>query len=139
MELKLIEAVEIHNGGFDIADDVFDSGVYFDCNIVPVKDEDAYEKVMRWIGENVEVVKFQTEGFTICKITDFIIKNRAVFDEFFNQVHIEEYQPRNFKELTDDDEEFYDIYITPFEGLIVGSYSDRDYELLLTIIEKYSK
>ena len=139
--MKLLDCIKAHQGGFDIGDYTFDSGIYFECDsneTLPIN-ADSYDYCMRWLAENIEVYRFEPEWFTICHITEFIIENRQVFDELLNKIHVAQWQPKNYKQYTEEDEEFYDMYIEPLEGLISGNYSDHDYDAWTEIIKKYKK
>lgn len=135
----LLDAIKFVGDGFDIGDDIFDWGNYFEC-YSDIKDcKDAYDKVQYVLAKNIEFVKYQKDWYSTCKITQFIEKYIDMFNDFLNEVWREEYQPRYFeKQYTSDDEEFYDIYLeSMFSGLINGNYSESDYELLLKLMYKY--
>lgn len=125
--MKLIELLRVMDDGFDVADDLFDMGVYFyasdNCG-------DYYDRVMLFFAQNIEVVKFQKDWYTICKIAEFIEANREAFDNFMNEVYNDAWQPQNRPKYTIDDEEWYDLYIDCFLNLVNGNFSESDYELL---------
>ena len=133
----LKEALEFVGDGFDIADDIFDWGNYFGYN---EKSNDCYDKVLDFMAEHIEFVKYQKEWYSICKITDFIVKYQKQFDKFLNEVYKKEYTPKYLCEkydiprISEDDELFYDIYFEMFSSLINGNFSDNNYELLYKIL-----
>lgn len=137
--MKLVECVAKHNGGFDISDRTWDWGEYFDCADKLKNCGDYYDKVQWVLGKEIEVDKFDTTWFTVCDISGFIMKNIDVFNEFLNDVNREEWQPQNWeKQPEQDDEEFYELYIEGmFQDLLAGGYSEKSYEKLYRIMEKY--
>ena len=135
----LKEVLEFLDEGLDIADDIFDWGNYFEYNL---ELSDYYDKVLDFMANEIEFVKYHKGWYSICKITDFIQKYQDKFDEFLNDVYQEEYTPRYFCEndgiekIDVDDELFYDIYIEMFGSLINGGFSEKDYKKLYTILTR---
>jgi len=135
-EITLYEAIHHYGKDQDIADTIFDFAVYFSCakSWEKCRDDD-YEKCMLLFALNIKVESIN-QDYTICKITDFIEEHRKEFDDFFNEVHKEQWQPRNMKAISCDDEEYYDFYIMCFESLVAGNYGEKDYTRLYEILTK---
>ena len=133
--------VTICDGGFDIGDVVWDFGTYFECEQAPSKEMDGYDKLMYIFGANIELVKYQKDWYSTCRIDAFIRANLKVFDKFLNEVMQEDYTPKGFakkwgREQLLNSEDFFDIYITPFEHLINGNFSTDDYDRFVQIIKE---
>lgn len=133
----LKEALELLDDGFDIADDIFDWGNYFGYDL---ESDDYYDKLLDFMADHIEFVKYQKDWYSICKITDFIVKYQDKFDKFLNEVYLEEYTPKylckkyNMPKISEDDELFYDVYFDMFANLLNGNFSDEEYEKLYKIL-----
>lgn len=134
-EITLYEAIHHYGNDKDIADTIFDYAVYFTCEKDFKNCNDDYDKCMLLFALNIKVESIN-EDYTICKITDFIEEHRKEFDDFFNQVHKEEWQPRNMEKISVNDEEYYDFYIKCFDYLVIGNYGKKDYTKLCKILTK---
>lgn len=123
----------------DIADNIFDWVNCFEVAELETSAnknniDDDCNNVLLWFADNIETTSNDSD-YIHCNITEFIEENRAIFDEFLNQVYREEYQPQNIDKIESDSEEFYDYYLEDvFGGLINGTFSDSDYSLLWRII-----
>lgn len=123
----------------DIADNIFDWVNCFEVAELETSAnknniDDDYNNVLLWFADNIETTSNNSD-YINCNITEFIEGNRAVFDEFLNEVYKEEYQPQNMEKIESDSEEFYDYYLEGvFGGLINGTFSDEDYSILWRII-----
>lgn len=133
--LWLYEVVKAGGKSRDIADTIFDWAVYFDCPDKWEDCDDYYDKVMLLFALNIEV-ESTNDSYIICKVTDFIERYRQQFDEFFNRVHKDEWQPRNMDFIEEESEEFYDFYLSCFESLVSGGYSIDDYKVLYNCLVK---
>lgn len=133
--ITLYEVIKYSNHDRDLGDTIFDWVVFFDCPIVDdIKDcKDGYDKAMLILALNIEV-ESTNDNYIIAKVSDFINKYRKPIDKFFNEVHKEEYQPRNMEHIEAESEEFYDFYMTCFESFISGGYSQEDYERFCEIM-----
>lgn len=117
--------------GFDICDQTFDWGNYFGLDF-ELKEKDIYEMVMEYFARNIEMVNYQKEWFSVCKVSEFIQAHRKAFDMFMKECNGESHQPNSSVSM--EDEEFYWLYLATFESLINGNYSDDDYKLLLSLM-----
>lgn len=137
-KISLYEAY-LQGTGRDIADDVFDFVNCFEFSELRTSAndnnlDDDYNNVMLWIADGVEVVDCDND-YIHCRISDFIEKNRGLFDKFLNEVYREEWQPQNMDKIESESEDFYDYYLEGcFGGLINGSFSDNDYTVLWRLI-----
>lgn len=120
--------------GFDISDEVFDWGNYFDVNHYSLE-KDSYDVLMIYFANNIEMVKYREDWYSCCKVSEFIQAHRQAFDKFMVECNNERYQPND--EVSMDDEEFYDLYLMTFENLINGNYADEDYELLYNLLLEF--
>lgn len=132
---KTITAYEaqhtINNGkGFDIGDDVFDWGNYFDCPKDWNHCKDYYDRVQLLIGLNLKVLYMDFDWYTTCNVTEFIEKNIKAINEFMNEYYKEGYRPMDFeKQYTSDDEEFWEVYFQWFFAPVLnGGFSEEEYE-----------
>lgn len=138
-KITLYETLRLKDfDGFDIADDIFDWGNYFECGESLEKSEDYYDKLMVLFALNIEVVKYQENWYTICKVAEFISKHSKAFTKFMNENNREDYQPKNYKgeKITLDNDLFYDLYIMTFESLINGNYCESQYKELYELLTK---
>ena len=117
--------------GFDIADEIFDWGTHFCIDMHNVA-KDSYDVVMTYFANNIEMVNYRQEWYSSCKVSEFIQSHRKAFDKFMRMVNNENYQPND--EITIDDEEFCDLYLSTFESLVCGNYAEEDYELLYELL-----
>ena len=120
--------------GFDIADEIFDWATYFGVDLYDTTN-DSYNVLMVYFANEIEMVNYQENWYSCCKVSEFIQKHRKAFDLFMKEVNNEYYQPND--EVTIDDEEFCDLYLATFESLVCGNYADKDYELLYDLLLKY--
>ena len=127
------------NYGFDIADDIWDWGNYFETprNFKECKN-DYYNLLMWHFANNIEIVKYQQDWYSICKVSEFIYKNIKAFNQFMNEENRDDYRPNEYEEIESvDDGLMVDIYLPTFENLINGNYSDDDYKKLCEYLIKY--
>jgi hypothetical protein len=117
--------------GFDIADEIFDWGNYFDVNYDSLE-KDSYDVLMVYFANEIEMVNYNEDWYSCCKVSEFIDKHRKAFDLFMKQANNKYYQPNG--DIAIDDEEFCDLYLSTFENLINGNYADEDYELLYQLL-----
>lgn len=140
MDKKTLKQAIIEYGECDIADNVFDFLVFFGIDTEKKESEmDYYDKVINWFADNIEFerVDWWSNGQQItCKISAFIDNNRAIFENFLNQVYQPQYQPQNNDYIESESDEFYDFYMEMFEGLVSGNFSEKDYEILFDIIAR---
>lgn len=133
----LKEALEFVSEGFDICDDIFDFGTYYDYDI---KSKNYYDRLLDFMASKIEFVKYQKCWYSICKITQFIEAYQKQFDEFLNEVYFEEYTPKyickkyNIDKITSDDELFYDVYIDLFNQLVRGGFDENSYRRLFELL-----
>ena len=132
----------------DICDEIFDWGVnlgYGGYNSFEEIDKDfnenpeqsGYYKFLLLCCLNIKVIKPQPKWYTICRVSQFIDENRKAFDRFMNEENWDDYCPKNYENKIEiDDELFYDIYLTTFENLCVGNYSDSNYVKLVNYLLK---
>ena len=137
-KFTLLDAIKLHNGGFDICDKTWDWGTYFESQEQPTKDMDGYDKVMYVFASNIEFIQFNKDWFSPCDVDGFIRKNISIFNKFLNETMQEDYTPKGFvkKYGKIDGEDFYDVYMTPFEHLINGNFAYEDYDRLIEIIRE---
>lgn len=126
--MKIIEVFKLMDDGFDIADDIFDYGVYFYAT--EEEKNDYYEKVQLFIAKDLDIIELDTKDYSICKISEFMDKHRKAFDKWMNNNYYESWQPQNRAVATIDDEEFYDIYIDLFNQIVCGNLSESEYKEL---------
>lgn len=137
--MKIIEIFKLMEDGFDIADDIFDYGVFFFASDVNVQKDDYYDQVQLFIARDLDIIKLDTEHYSICKISEFMDRHRKAFDKWMNNNYYEAYQPQNRVVATIDDEEFYDIYIELFNDIVCGNLSESNYkELYGYLMDEYS-
>lgn len=118
------------SGGFDICDEDWDWGIYFDFT----KDSnDSYDKCMEFMAKNIEVIKLKKDWYSPCKVAEFIGNNLEAFKKFFNEENREGYRPMDYENADDraSDDGFFEAYMEGMESLIAGNYTDSDYEKLL--------
>lgn len=120
--------------GFDIADEIFDWATYFGFDFDSLE-KDSYDVVMTYFANEIEMVNYQENWYSCCKVSEFIQKHRKAFDLFMKEVNNERYQPD--EEVTIEDEEFCDLYLATFESLVCGNYADEDYDLLYELLLTY--
>lgn len=120
-------------GGFDICDDDFDWGIYFDFSD---GSNDAYDQFMITIAKQIEVIKLKQDQYSPCKVADFIVKNLDAFKKFFNEENREGYRPMDYENADNNtvDEGFFEAYMQGMESLIAGNYTDDDYKKLLKLL-----
>lgn len=120
----------------DIADNTYDYVVSFSCHLKKGQCHDCYALFMRRIATQIECDKFDIDTPTLahCDIRGFIRKNIDVFIDFMEKNNREEYQPSHYYEDLKggiDDETFYDLFFNTFNCLVVGDYTEEQYEELL--------
>jgi hypothetical protein len=128
--MKIIEIFKLMEDGFDIADDIFDFGVFFFASDVNVEKDDYYDQVQLFIARDLDIIKLDTEHYSICKVSEFMDRHRKAFDKWMNNNYWEDYQPKNNPTYTIDDEEFYEMYIQLFESVVCGRLSEDEYKEL---------
>lgn len=130
--MKIYEFMKFSNKwGFDIGDELFDWGTYFEINHYSTT-KDSYDVLMVYFANNIEMVNYNEEWYSCCKVSEFIQSHRNAFDEFMRKCNNERFQPND--EVTIEDEEFFDLYISTFASLINGNYAEEDYELLYDLL-----
>lgn len=130
--------------GCDICDDIYDWGTYLGCPESWEKCSDYYEKCMLLFALNLTCLKYNDQAYSICKVTEFIWRNREPFERFMNEENKLEYTPRYWQkkgETIDPDEDgiFYDVYMETFESLLIGNYSESDYQKLFKYLTEWGK
>ena len=131
----LYEALHFCGGGTDICDSDWDLCVYFETSETEEPDEDAYDRFMRVIALNLLIDEPEryvpADGYPSCRIADFMWENRDIFEPFFNENNRDGYRPEDYDELSPSfDSGFYEAYMMPFESLVVGNYTEEDYDYL---------
>lgn len=128
---KLINYLKEKELGFDIADETWDWGNYFECPIELDQDSDYYDKLMHLFAERIDVIKYQENWFTICDISNFIMQNIDAFTKFMIEFNNDNFNPSlcGVPESIDD-YLLYELYIGTFQELINGNYAEKDYEKL---------
>lgn len=138
--MKLIEFMEFSdNYGFDITDDIWDWGNYFETPRNFKECENDYYNLLMWhFANNIEIVKYQEDWYSICKVSEFIYKNIKAFNKFMNEENREGYRPNEYEEIESaDDGLMVDIYLPTFENLINGNYSDDGYKKICEYLINY--
>ena len=120
--------------GFDITDEIFDWATYFGADLHDTTN-DSYNVVMVYFANEIEMVNYKENCYSCCKVSEYIQKHRMAFDKFMKQANNSACQPDD--EVTIDDEEFCDLYLSTFESLVCGNYADEDYELLYELLLTY--
>ena len=135
--MKLQEMLQLKGDGFDISDDDWDWGTYIEA-YSPEDVYDSYDRFMVYLAENIEIVKFNENWYSPCKVAQFIVEHQAAFRQFFNEENREGYRPKDYKEADDPtvDEGFYEVYLCGLESLMVGNYTEEDYSKLLKLLTK---
>ena len=130
--MKIYEFMKFSNKwGFDIGDEIFDWGNYFEIDNYSLT-KDSYDVVMVYFANNIEMINYNEDWYSCCKVSEFIQSHRKAFDKFMEKCNSKYYQPND--KVTMDDEEFYDLYINTFANLINGNYAEEDYELLYDLL-----
>ena len=115
----------------DIADDTWDWGVYFESSNSKNECEDYYYLLMWYFANNIQIIKYQENWFSICKVSEFIFNNINVFDKFMNEENCVEFKPNEYEKIESiDDELMVDIYLPTLENLMIGNYSENGYKKL---------
>ena len=115
----------------DIYDNIFDyEGVCFVYEETE-EEKESIDIVLDYIARNLEVEK-EVGDWLVCKINDFCMKHKNIFDNFMNENYNEEWQPQVWekhygRKLTDNEEEFCDYYLDLFNCLIYGGVSEETY------------
>lgn len=131
-------------GDNDVEYDVCDNGWDWCCCLcfqkLPEQGSDSYVKFCTWLARNLEIEdpdEYTEEPCTVtCKVADLMWKHRDVFEPFFNENNRYGYRPADYGDIDpDEDEGFYEAYMTPLESLIVGNYSEEDYSKLLEALQ----
>ena len=128
---ELFQLCDIDNT--DIGDDVYDWAVNFSCCVNKKDCTDYYSKLMRYFATQIECDHYDPKWYSNCFVSTFIKEHLDEFTKFFNEENNENYQPQKYSDF--DDELFCDIYMTSFENLIVGNYSEEQYEKLLKMLK----
>ena len=118
----------------DIGDDVYDWGVNFACYVDKGKCKDYYNKLMRMFATQIECDKYRPNWYSHCFVSKYIKEHIDVFRTFLNEENREGFKPENYNNTENDDEQFFDIYMTSMEQLISGNYSDKQYEKLYKML-----
>ena len=116
----------------DISDETYDWGTYISYTEDP---EDDYERFMNFVMENTEMVSYNSDWYSPCKVTEFMLKYIDAFTKFFEEENGEAYRPSSYPG-TDwaNDETFYDVFLTSLESLLIGNYSEEDYSKLVAYL-----
>lgn len=137
---KLSEVIEVI-GGFDICDEVFDYGIYYDYD--SEEKNDYYDKTLKLVADKIEFIKYQKDWYSCCNITKFIEENQVAIDKFMDIVYKEQYTPRfickknNIDKITSDDEIFADVYLDLFfNDLAIGNLTDNEYKQLYKLLSE---
>ena len=148
IKLSLFQTLQIAGSdGCDICDDIYDWGTYLGCPESWEKCTDYYDRCMLLFALNLRCDKYNESGYSVCHVTEFLWENREPFERFMNEENRRDYTPRYWQkqgETIDPKEDglFYDVYMTTFESLLIGNYSEPDYQKLykyLTEWDKWSK
>lgn len=136
IKITLYDVICYNDGnGFDISDTYWDWGTYFEC---PLKWEDCHsycDACMLLFALNIEFVKFKSDWFSPCKVTEFIENNREAFDRFLNEAYREGYRPCDGDRLNaDEDKGYYELYMDAMEQLLIGNFSESKYERLFQLL-----
>lgn len=128
----------------DITDEDWDWGIAMCVNLDKDAEEgeepDWYDRFMKVICMNINVIKYQPDYYTITDIAKFMWDNKDIFEPWFNENNGEGYRPKDYPELEPNaDTGFYEAYMEPMECLIAGNYSDEDYKELYRLFEAKSK
>ena len=131
--MKIYEFMKFSNKwGFDIGDETFDWGTYFEIDNTTT---DSYDVLMVYFANNIEMLNYKENWYSCCKVSEFIQEHRMAFNKFMEKCNNEYYQPND--EVTMDDEEFFDLYINTFANLVNGNYAEEDYELMYELLLEY--
>lgn len=124
-------------GDIDLYDYAWDWAVASGVDIyTPEEEMDGYAKAQKWIAQHIMVDTDTVGSYAIeCNASDMMWKYREVFDPFLEKHNKYAYRPSTWKHLDpDEDDGFYEVYMCSLESLIVGSYSDKDYEELYRML-----
>lgn len=136
--MTLKEIMDLNNNyGFDICDETFDWGTYFYADFEEEKG-DSYNDLMCLFAEEIVCIKYKKDYYSICQVSQFILSYKEAFDRFMNEENNEFYKPKNYDNITMNDGDF-EIYLLTFENLIIGNYSNSDYEKLYNYIIECKK
>ena len=131
MEMTIKQFMEFANkGGFDIGDDVWDWGVYFD---LPRTIDDNYDKFCEFVANNLTMVCYRDDWYSTCKVTEFLTKFDKAFRKFTNECNNENYQLGDCEIESD---QWFETIFPTFESLIVGGYSENDYGRLVELLNE---
>lgn len=122
----LYDRVVEEGGDIDIGDIDWDWWTCFDCHENWEETEDYYDKFMLLFALSVEIDEI--DRIDACK---FIMNNKEVLEEFFNEQNKVGYRPKDYDDpQPDTDDGFYEAYLMPLESLLIGNYSEEDYKWL---------
>lgn len=119
--MTLYDFVKVAQNDYDTYDDVFDAIVTvcaFDEE--DEKSEEYYEKFRIGIMKFVEVIRGTVDNGLLCKWSDFITRNLAIFKEFAKEYWYIQYE--------DDVDEFIYQWITELHNWSAGALSEDMYK-----------
>lgn len=139
--ITLYDMIQLAGGGFDIADEDWDWGVYMDCRDSWEECEDYYDKLMLLMAEHIICLNYNSDWYSPCQVAKFITKHIEAFTKFFNEENREGYRPLDYAGSADaeKDDGFYEAYMMPLESLIAGNYSEDNYEKLYKLLTEGAK
>lgn len=124
--------------GCDICDADWDWGIYLGIpEAKSLKEcEDDYDRFCLLLALNLECEKFQSDWYSVCKVSAFIEQHRKAFDRFCEEENRVGYRPSDYPEplKADEDHGYCEVYMGTMENLIAGNYCDSDYEKLVSYI-----
>ena len=113
----------------DITGRIFDWGIAFGCPSSLEECRNYYDKIMYLFGCNIKLIKLVPNWFSWTTIEQFIVDHRKVFEKLMEKTYKEEYI-YNWNTISNDSEEFYDVFLNLMEDLICGGASEEDYKIL---------
>lgn len=131
--MTLYELIKVYKCGLDICDNIFDYTSHIDfAETETGAPSDAYSAAMIAIAKRLNVLTPRPDWYTECEITEFLHlyepSLRALMEEYL------EYVPEPCPG-EDDQEAFYDIYITTFDQLTKGGWPVESYAKLVELLE----
>lgn len=116
----------IEEDGIDLADVDWDWCTFIDCPTSWEEAKDGYDKFTLLCALSMII-----DENDCADVGAFLWENKDVFEPFFNKNNRYGYRPKDYDDpQPDTDDGFYEAYMMPFGSLLVGNYSDKDYEYL---------
>lgn len=116
--------------GFDIGDNTWDWGNYFECS----KDIDGgYDEFCDFVANNLVMICYRDNWYSTCKITEFLAKYDKAFRKFTNEYNGENWQLGDYEIESD---EWFEIIFATFDSLINGNYNDNSYSALVKLLKE---